>query len=111
MGRSSAPNSLQINVHNLDNIQIEDSFVPQVPEGIDPPSGIPAATLGAGAQMYNVYTVLNAKGVTIPGGSSSTVGVVGGFLQGGGHGILGYKAGMASDNALEFTVVTANVSS
>ncbi|KAB8070023.1 hypothetical protein BDV29DRAFT_181700 [Aspergillus leporis] len=108
MGRSSAPNSLQINVHNLDNIQIEDSFVPQVPEGIDPPSGIPAATLGAGAQMYNVYTVLNAKGVTIPGGSSSTVGVVGGFLQGGGHGILGYKAGMASDNALEFTVVTAN---
>ncbi|KAE8378012.1 hypothetical protein BDV26DRAFT_292614 [Aspergillus bertholletiae] len=108
MGRSSAPNSLQINVHNLDEIEIQDSFVPQVPGSIDSPSGIPAVTLGAGVQMHSAYTALNAKGITIPGGSSSTVGVVGGFLQGGGHGILGYKAGMASDNALQFTVVTAN---
>jgi hypothetical protein len=44
-------------------------------------------------------------------GFSSTVGAAGGYIQGGGHSILGPWKGLASDHALQFSVVTADVSS
>lgn len=44
------------------------------------------------------------------GGSSNTIGVAGGYIQGGGHSFLSWLHGMASDNVLEFQVVLADVS-
>ncbi|KAJ5167687.1 uncharacterized protein N7482_003281 [Penicillium canariense] len=37
-----------------------------------------------------------------------TVGAAGGYIQGGGHSPFGHWKGLASDNALEFEIVTAN---
>lgn len=110
LGRSSGPHSLQLNTHKLTSITLDHSFVPRVPNGVAPPPGIQAVTFGAGIMMHEAYQFLSSKGLVIAGASSSTVGLVGGYLQGGGHSIMGHIAGMASDNVLEYTVVIANVS-
>jgi hypothetical protein len=56
-----------------------------------------------------MYEYLATQGVMVVGGSSNTVGIAGGYIQGGGHSIMGWIAGLGSDNALEFTLVTASV--
>jgi FAD/FMN-containing dehydrogenase len=109
LGRSSAPYSLQISTYKMKNITVVNTFVPSVPSGITAPSGVRAVTLAAGVQEHDLYTYLATQGVMVVGGSANTVGIAGGYIQGGGHSIMGWIAGMASDNALEFTVVTANV--
>lgn len=52
------------------------------------------------------YTFANAHGHTVVGGSCATVGMAGGFSQGGGHGPLMSHYGMGADNVLEWEVVT-----
>lgn len=110
LGRSSAPHSLQIFTHHLRNISVHDSFVPFVPSHIRAPKGVKAVTLGAGVQLREMYEYLSTHGLMVVGGSSNTVGAAGGYIQGGGHSIMGWLHGMASDNALEFQVVIADVS-
>jgi FAD/FMN-containing dehydrogenase len=109
LGRSSAPYSLQISTYNMKNITVVNNFVPSVPSGTRAPGGVKAVTIAAGVQEHELYTYLATQGVMIVGGSANTVGISGGYIQGGGHSIMGWIAGMASDNALEFTVVTASV--
>jgi hypothetical protein len=61
--------------------------------------------------MGDLYRRCAIEGVTVVGGDCPTVGVVGGYLQGGGVSpFFGLEAGLAVDNAVEFEVVTANVS-
>ena len=109
LGRSSAPDSLQISTYKMKTITVVDNFTPSVPSGTKAPSGVKAVTLAAGVQEHDLYTYLATQGVMVVGGSANTVGIAGGYIQGGGHSIMGWIAGMASDNALEFTIVTANV--
>lgn len=110
LGRSSAPNSLQIFTHELKDITIVDEFVPTVPDGQTAPEGIKAVTLGAGVQLHEMYDYLAPQGLMVVGGTANTVGAAGGYIQGGGHSLLGWLHGMASDNALEYQVVLADVS-
>ncbi|PQE16637.1 FAD FMN-containing isoamyl alcohol oxidase protein [Rutstroemia sp. NJR-2017a BBW] len=49
----------------------------------------------------------SADGYRVVGGSCPTVGVTGGFTQGGGHGPLGSAYGLGADQVLEWEVVTA----
>jgi FAD/FMN-containing dehydrogenase len=65
------------------------------------------ATVGAGAQLIDVYSALAAKGVTVPAGSCPSVGVSGHAL-GGGMGLAGRRFGLLSDNLLQLTIVTAD---
>jgi FAD/FMN-containing dehydrogenase len=65
------------------------------------------ATIGAGAQLIDVYTALGAHGVTIPAGSCPSVGVAGHAL-GGGMGLAGRRFGLACDNVLSVQIVTAD---
>jgi len=51
---------------------------------------------------------VSKKGRAVVAGAASTVGVVGGFIQGGGHSPLGVWKGLASDHAVEFEVVLAD---
>lgn len=109
LGRSSAPRSLQILTHLMKNISISDEFVPTVPPGLSPPDGTHAATVSAGVQLHEMYKSLGSRGVMAVGGFSNTVGIAGGYIQGGGHSFLGWLHGMASDNVLEFQVILADV--
>jgi FAD/FMN-containing dehydrogenase len=65
------------------------------------------ATIGAGAQLIDVYSGLAAKGATIPGGSCPSVGIAGVTL-GGGMGLAGRAFGLTTDNLVGATIVTAD---
>lgn len=110
LGRSSAPRSLQIFTQKLKSMEVVDSFVPSTPDNVAAPPGVSAVTFGAGVQLHEMYAYLGSKGRMVVGGSANTVGVSGGYVQGGGHSVLGWLHGMASDNALEFQLVLADVS-
>ncbi|KAK0616582.1 FAD binding domain protein [Immersiella caudata] len=104
LGRSVAPDSLQILTHHLKEIAFVDDFRPT---GSLNKSCGSAVTIGAGVQLKELYTALGKKNLTAVIGASHTVGAAGGYIQGGGHSPLGTWKGMAADNALEFEVVTA----
>ncbi|PNY23125.1 FAD-binding domain-containing protein [Tolypocladium capitatum] len=107
LGRSTAPESLQISTNKMKSIAFTDQFRPvgaprrQLGKGS-------AVTIGAGVDLKELYAAAAKHNLTVVAGLSHTVGAAGGYIQGGGHSPLGNWKGMASDNALEFTVVNAN---
>lgn len=87
----------------IDNLY-SDAFVPQ---GCSVPS-IPALTLGAGVRFSQAWEFAAENNVVLVGGDCSEVGPVGGWVQGGGHGMLAPRYGLGVDNVLEFEIVTAD---
>ena len=69
-------------------------------------AGSTVATVGAGAQLIDVYDRLAAHGRTLPGGSCPTVGIAG-FTLGGGISMLGRAYGLGCDSLTQVEVVTA----
>jgi FAD/FMN-containing dehydrogenase len=65
------------------------------------------ATIGAGAQLIDVYSGLSRRGATIPGGSCPSVGITGVTL-GGGMGLAARAFGLSTDNLLAVQLVTAD---
>ncbi|KAF9465354.1 hypothetical protein BDZ94DRAFT_1254349 [Collybia nuda] len=102
-GRSSAPHSLALWTHNLKNITYNPKFVA---EGCAKATSSPGVTVGAGVQWGEAYAFAEANNITVVGGSDRTVGVAGGWLQGGGHGALSNTMGLGVDRVLQFKVVT-----
>ncbi|KAJ7110724.1 hypothetical protein C8R43DRAFT_162562 [Mycena crocata] len=100
-GRSSAPKSLALWMHNLKDISYHPDFTP---EGCSVAQ--PGATFGAGVQWADAYDFADAHNITVVGGSDRSVGVVGGWLQGGGHSVLSNTMGLGVDRVLQFKVVT-----
>lgn len=68
----------------------------------------PAIKMGAGVQAYEAYLAAGAHGLRVVGGGCPTVGVSGGYTQGGGHSILSSIYGLSADQVLEWEVVTAD---
>ncbi|KAI1073955.1 isoamyl alcohol oxidase [Whalleya microplaca] len=64
-----------------------------------------AVKLGAGMSGADVGAFTGDHGLVTTTGNCPSVGVVGGWIQGAGHGPLTSKFGMAADQALEFEVV------
>jgi FAD/FMN-containing dehydrogenase len=65
------------------------------------------AAIGPGARLGNVYNALAQHGRAIPAGTCPTVGI-GGHALGGGFGLASRAWGLASDNLVSATVVTAD---
>ncbi|KAB5595771.1 ER-derived vesicles protein ERV41 [Ceratobasidium theobromae] len=105
LGRSSGAGSLSIWTHKIGGIDFTDSFIA---EGCSGDQAIPAVTLGAAAQWYDVYKAADEHNVTVAGGAARSVGAAGGWVQGGGHSPLAFKCGLGVDNVLQFLVVTAD---
>ncbi|KAL3450831.1 hypothetical protein BJX65DRAFT_322349 [Aspergillus insuetus] len=108
LGRSAAPSSLQIFTHHMKDMAVNNDFTAAGFTGRSTGPKTTSVTVGAGVQLHDLYAYLGNHGLMVVGGSSNTVGLAGGYIQGGGHSILGWLHGMASDNALEFQVVLAN---
>ena len=62
--------------------------------------------MGAGVQVQDADQAAHARGLVVVGGNCPTVGIAGGFTQGGGHGPLASTFGLAADQVLEWEVVT-----
>ena len=65
-----------------------------------------AMRMGAGVQAIEAYEAAHAQGLVVVGGNCPTVGIAGGYTQGGGHGPLASKFGLGADQVLEWEVVT-----
>ena len=63
--------------------------------------------VGAGVQGFEAVEAANAAGLVVVTGECATVGMAGGYIQGGGHSALSTQFGMGADQALEYEVVTA----
>jgi FAD/FMN-containing dehydrogenase len=107
-GRSSGRGSVQINVNRLKTIQFVDNFIPRARGESD--SEGRAVIVGAGVLGTELQEAGQTHGLNVMTGVCRSVGAVGGFLQGGGTSLLAPSYGLAADNALQFTVVTAEVS-
>lgn len=66
-----------------------------------------AVKLGAGIQSEEATAMAFKEGLTIVGGECPTVGLAGGYTQGGGYGPLTSRYGFAADQVLEWEVLTA----
>lgn len=64
-----------------------------------------AAKLGAGIQVSDAFSAAKAHGLVLHGGNCESVGVVGGYTQGGGHSVLSSTMGLGADQVLEWEVV------
>ncbi|KAK5112178.1 hypothetical protein LTR85_011611 [Meristemomyces frigidus] len=102
-GKSGGAGSLSIFTHNLKDID----YIPSYNDATTNYSG-PAFKAGAGVQAYEIYAAARDEGLVVVGGEGQTVGVMGGYIQGGGHSPLSSIHGMAADQVLNFEVVTAD---
>jgi FAD/FMN-containing dehydrogenase len=102
LGRSAGAGSLALWTHNLKEVTYIDHYRSGNYTG-------PAARLGAGVQYSDLYPAnTSTHRYRVLVGSCPTVGVAGGFSQGGGHSPLSAKYGLAADQVLEWEVVTAD---
>lgn len=68
----------------------------------------PAIKVGAGVMGLEVYEAAGASGYLVVGGNCPSVGMAGGYAQGGGHSGLSSTYGLAADNVLAWEAVTAD---
>ncbi|KAG5982709.1 hypothetical protein E4U55_001499 [Claviceps digitariae] len=99
-GRSTAAGGLAIWVHALKQADIVD-WADEVYTG-------QALQAGAGVLGVEAIEAANAKNLVVITGECPSVGLAGGFTQGGGHSALSTSFGMAADQVLKYEVVTAD---
>ncbi|KAM0811389.1 putative Fad-dependent isoamyl alcohol oxidase [Seiridium cardinale] len=98
-GKSTGRGGLTIWTHYLKSTEFIPSYNSSHYSG-------PAIKLGAGVEGFEAYMAAHDTGNRIVGGSCPTVGISGGYSQGGGHSSISSSYGMGSDNVLEWEVVT-----
>lgn len=97
--KSTGAGAISIWTHHLKNITIMDY------QSVNYSGKV--MKMGAGVQGYEAYAAAHAQGLLVVGGNCPTVGIAGGYTQGGGHGPLASKFGLAADQVLEWEVVIA----
>jgi hypothetical protein len=98
-GKSTGSGALAIWTHDMKYQELVDYESPSY-------SG-KAVKMGAGVEVFESYAFAQKHGMVSVGGDCPTVGVAGGYTQGGGgHGPSVSKFGLGADQALEWEVVT-----
>ncbi|MCJ1439370.1 hypothetical protein MMC27_008762 [Xylographa pallens] len=100
-GKSTAKYGLGIWTHNLNQIDILSNYISSTYSGV-------AMKMGAGTLAAAAYEAAHSINHRVVGGNCPTVGLAGGYNQGGGHSALSSIYGLAADNVLEWEIVTAN---
>lgn len=99
MGKSTGAGALALWTHHLKDIEVF-NYSSQAYTG-------PAMTVGAGVQSNEALAAANAEGYVVVHGDCPTVGIAGGYSQGGGTSPLSSLFGLAVDQVLEWVAVTA----
>ncbi|KAF3023662.1 hypothetical protein E8E14_013427 [Neopestalotiopsis sp. 37M] len=99
LGRSTGAGALGVWTHYLKDIEsldwADDAYTGK------------ALKVGAGVQGFEALAAAQQLGLVVVTGECPTVGLAGGYTQGGGHSALSTTFGLAADNTLSFDVVTA----
>ncbi|KAF2824353.1 FAD-binding domain-containing protein [Ophiobolus disseminans] len=103
LGKSGGKDALSIWTHWMKDIE----YIEEYKDSNLGYSG-PAFKSGVGVQAFEIYKAAHEKGRVVVGGEGETVGVMGGYIQGGGHSPLSGLYGTGADNVLAFEVVTAD---
>ena len=90
-GYSTTGNGVVVDLSNLNGVSVSNGV----------------ARIGAGVRLFNMYSSLARRGLTVPGGSCPSVGIAG-LALGGGHGLAGRRWGLTTDNIRAVTIVTAD---
>ncbi|KAI0838428.1 FAD/FMN-containing isoamyl alcohol oxidase MreA [Hypoxylon sp. FL0890] len=101
LGKSTGAHALGVWTHNLKSLDFIEKY-----QGCNYTG--PAIKVGAGVEAITAYEFADSHGVILVAGNCPTVGVPGGYIQGGGHGPLSSKFGLAADQVLEYEVITAD---
>lgn len=100
LGKSTGAHSLALWTHNFKSMEVL-NYVGATYTG-------PAVRLGAGVLAIEAYRFASSYNLVVVGGNCPTVGISGGYTQGGGIGPLSSVHGLSADQVLEWTVVTAD---
>ncbi|RAL00768.1 FAD-dependent oxidoreductase [Aspergillus ibericus CBS 121593] len=98
-GKSTGAGALGVWTHNLKSRTLISNYTDKHYTG-------PAVRLGAGVQGFEAYEFADNHGYQVVGGECSSVGIAGGYTQGGGHSALSSRYGLAADQVLAWEVVT-----
>lgn len=98
-GKSTGAGALAIWTHHMKDIKFFDYRSAQYRGK--------AARISAGVQAFEAQAAAHSRGLVVVTGNGPTVGLAGGYTQGGGHGPLSSAFGLAADQVLEWEVVTA----
>ncbi|KAF2843079.1 6-hydroxy-D-nicotine oxidase [Patellaria atrata CBS 101060] len=98
LGKSTGAGALGIWTHNLKGVEL----VNYKANGYTGK----AIKVGAGVLNSDLQNFAHSNGLVVVGGNCPSVGPVGGYSQGGGHGPVASKFGLAADQVLEWQVVT-----
>lgn len=99
-GKSTGAGSLALWTHHLKSMKVT-SFKSNAYTG-------KAFKFGAGVLAIDAYEYADSQRLSVVGPNQPTVGLVGGYTQGGGHGPFASRFGLAADQVLEWEVVLAS---
>ena len=99
LGKSTGAGALALWTHHLKGIRVLD-YQSSAYSG-------KALKAGAGVQVSEAQAAAHAEGLVVVGGNCESVGLAGGYTQGGGHGPLSSTFGLSADQVLEWEAVTA----
>ncbi|OOQ84385.1 FAD binding domain protein [Penicillium brasilianum] len=96
-GKSTGAGALAVWMHNLKDIEVKNWS--------DAHYTGKAAKLAAGVQGIDAFEAAHKEGLRIVGGECPSVGLAGGYSQGGGHSALSSRYGLGADQILEWEVI------
>lgn len=106
LGRSNGYGSLEIWIRHLrTGISFHESFQSSCSKTNWTGS---AFTIGGGYTWTDIYPVAKQYNVVVVGGGTPSVGAIGGWMQGGGHGPASHQFGLGADQVLSAEVVLAD---
>lgn len=105
LGRSAAANTLALRTFNFKNMEFQSSFTATNCSSSNKQN---VGIIGAGVTAEEAVEFFLPHGMMVTTGGCTSVGIAGGFGQGGGHGPLGPTYGLMVDQAVEFDVITTD---